>query len=139
MQFYTIGYGGRDTKDFLEALVEKGMRSVADVRLRPDPASVGAYTKARSAEQGIEKLLAGAGIKYVSLPELGNLFDGSDYWKYQYRQLLSKAGHLLIDRIYSLDSPFALLCAERDVAHCHRKIIADFLVDQGGFEVEHIP
>jgi hypothetical protein len=49
---------------------------VADVRLRPDRASLGYYKLTANPDTGIEKLLAEAGIGYASLPELGNLFLG---------------------------------------------------------------
>jgi uncharacterized protein (DUF488 family) len=137
MKIYTIGYGGRDTKDFQDALLEKGVRSIADVRLRPDRASMGVYTKTRTSDKGIQKILADVGIGYASIIELGNIFYNSENWQRPYRQLINKTGYLLTDRLYDIEWPSALLCAERDVNRCHRKVIADFLIEQG-FEVEHI-
>ena len=139
IKFFTIGYDGRSPEDFIQALTQNGIKIIADVRLNPDQESMEMYSKTGSSDKGIERLLADVSIKYVSLPELGNIFSWSHCWKRKYRQLINETGHLLVDRLYDLGLPFALLCSERDVSDCHRKIIADFLVDLGGFEVEHIP
>jgi hypothetical protein len=41
MKFYTIGYGGRAPDEFASLLVLHGVRSIADVRIHPDRASMG--------------------------------------------------------------------------------------------------
>ena len=138
MKFYTIGYGGRKPAEFLEFLVRHGVRCVADVRIRPDRASMGAYTKAKVPGKGIEGLLAEQGIAYHSILELGNVFLDLDEWRLSYRALLDRAGELLVTRLDELPRPFCLLCAEKRVAECHRQLIADFLVARKGWEVEHI-
>ncbi len=70
-KFYTIGYGGRLPEELASLLVAHGIRSVADVRIRPDRASMGAFVKARTADKGIEKLLSERGIAYRSIPRAG--------------------------------------------------------------------
>jgi uncharacterized protein (DUF488 family) len=138
MRFYTIGYGGRAPDELGALLLAHGVRSVADVRIRPDRASMGAFVKARTADKGIEKLLAGRGISYYSILELGNLFKDLDDWRPSYQALFERAGDVLICRLELLPAPFCLLCAEKRVAECHRQVIADFLVATKGWTVSHI-
>ncbi len=138
MKFYTIGYGGRLPEDFTSLLVEHGVRSVADVRIRPDRASMGSYVQARTPEKGIERLLSERGIFYRSILELGNMFLDLDDWRGPYRDLFDRAGALLVGRLADLPQPFCLLCAEKRVSECHRLVIAEFLVADRGWTVEHI-
>lgn len=138
-EFVTIGYGGRTPDDLLRRLREAGVHVVVDVRLRPDRASMGVYTKARDPAKGIAALLAGPGLEYVSLPELGNLFLGYDDWALRYRELLERAGDLLLARLDEIPGRLALLCAEKRSADCHRREIADFLVRRGSRRlIEHV-
>ena len=133
-----MGYGGRDPKNFLKILLAKGIITVVDVRLRPDRARLGTWVKAKTPDKGIENFLAEAGIGYVSLVELGNLFMECDDWEVRYKTLLDQAGDLLVDQLAGIPQPFALLCAEKWVAECHRRLIAEYLVEKKGAEVEHI-
>jgi uncharacterized protein (DUF488 family) len=137
MRLFTIGYGGRMPDDLVRRLTAAGVRTIADVRLRPDRASLGVYVKAKTPDKGIEHLFASAGIGYRSLPELGNLFLDFDDWRERYTAFIQCAGHLLLSRLDALEPPVCLLCAERRVAECHRLLIANFLGTRG-FEIEHL-
>jgi uncharacterized protein (DUF488 family) len=137
MHFFTIGYGGRSPSELLTLLSDAGVKTLADVRLRPDKASMGSYAKAKTSDKGIEYLLASGGIGYVSLPELGNVFLDDADWPTLYAELIAKAGDLLTRRLPKLPEPFCLMCAEKRVAECHRRIIADYLVGRGN-QVTHI-
>jgi uncharacterized protein (DUF488 family) len=138
MKFFTIGYGGRAPEEFVGLLVRHGVRAVADVRIRPDRANLGAYVKARTPDKGIEKRLGDRGIAYHSILELGNLFKDLDDWRPPYRALFERSGDLLVARLEGLPEPFCLMCAERRVVECHRQVIAEFLVANRGWTVEHI-
>jgi uncharacterized protein (DUF488 family) len=131
VRFFTIGYGGRSPVQFLGLLTSAGVHTVVDVRLRPDKASMGSYCKAKTSDKGIEALLASQGIGYQSLPELGNIFLGDPDWPSLYSELIECAGKLLTRRLSDVPQPFCLLCAEKRVADCHRRIIAEFLVAKG--------
>lgn len=138
MIFYTIGYGGRTPDEFTALLVGHGVRTVVDVRIHPDRASMGVYVKARTADKGIEKLLADRGVGYCSILELGNLFRDLDDWRPSYRALFEQSGELLVARLLGIPEPFCLMCAEKRVSDCHRLVVADYLVATRGRTVEHI-
>jgi len=137
LKFYTIGYGGRNPQDFVDLLKQKGVKTIVDVRLRPDRSSMGAYVKAGAPEKGIQKLLSRAHIGDVSLVELGNIFRNYEDWRERYKRLFDRAGELLTDRLNEMETPFCMMCAEKKVANCHRQVISDYLVMKG-HEVEHL-
>jgi uncharacterized protein (DUF488 family) len=134
---YTIGYGGRLPGDFVARLQQANIPLVVDVRLRPDRSSMGIYVKARSADKGIQGLLAGAGIAYLSAVELGNLFMNCADWRPRYERLWQQAGHILAERLLQLPTPFCLMCAEQHASACHRQFIAAYLC-QHGYTVQHL-
>lgn len=137
MRVLTAGYGGRPPTEFVRLLHEAGVRTVADVRLRPDRASLGWYKFTGKPDTGIEKLLADAGIGYASLPELGNLFLGFADSLDRYEAFFDRAGDLLVGRLLELPDPVCLLCAEKKLAECHRRPIAEYL-GRLGHDVRHI-
>ena len=134
---YTIGYGGRHPDDFVALLQQHGVLTVVDVRLRPDRASMGVYVKAKSPEKGIQGLLTKGGIQYISFPELGNVFRDTEDWRQRYQRLMEQAGDVLLERLWSIPSPFCLMCAEQKVKDCHRLVTAQYLEGKG-WEVKHI-
>jgi uncharacterized protein (DUF488 family) len=138
MKVFTIGYGGRSAEEFIGLLRRNGVRTIVDVRLRPDRASMGIWVKAKTAEKGIPKLLGAAGIEYRSFPELGNLFLEYPDWQERYRQLLAQAGDLLLSRLSGFPEPYCLLCAEKRVADCHRLLIAEHLARTQEIEIQHL-
>jgi uncharacterized protein (DUF488 family) len=138
MKVYTIGYGGRTVEDFLGLLKKNGVRALVDIRLRPDRASMGIWTRARTPDKGIEKTLCEAGIEYRSLIELGNVFLEFEDWRDRYRRLLGAAGDLLLSRLADIPEPFCLMCAEKRVDECHRQQVAEYLALRRGADVEHL-
>jgi uncharacterized protein (DUF488 family) len=135
---FTIGYGGRAPDEFARLLTGRGVRTVVDVRLRPDKAAMGSYAKAKDPDKGIAGLLAKAGIGYVSLPELGNLFLEYDDWPERYKKYLAAAGPLLFDRLADVPGPVCLMCAEKNLSECHRRHVAEYLVREKGWSFTHI-
>ena len=95
MKFFTIGYGGSQPADLMRRLTSAGIRTVADVRLRPDRASIRVFVWAKTPDKGIERVFTSTGIGYRSLPELDNLFFEVEDWRERYEALMQCAGQLL--------------------------------------------
>ncbi len=136
-RLFTVGYGGRKPEELTALLRRHGVVTVVDVRLRPDRATLGAYAKAKTPDKGIEKLMRDAGLAYVCLVELGNLFVDFENWQSLFRDLLEAAGPLLIQRLVVLPTPSCLLCCEKDPAQCHRRLIAEYMAGRS-WTIEHI-
>jgi uncharacterized protein (DUF488 family) len=137
-QGFTIGYGGRRPDDFGSLLTSHNVRTIVDVRIRPDKAAMGSYAKAKDADKGIAGLLSRSDIGYVSLPELGNLFLEYDDWPERYEKFLDLAGQLLFDRLASIPGPICLMCAEKKVSECHRRHLASYLERTAGWRFTHL-
>lgn len=135
---FTLGYGGRSKEQFLDLINEHAIKTIVDVRLRPDRASMGIWIRAKTPEKGIEKWLSDAGIGYTSVIELGNLFVELTDWKVRYQRLMAESGELLVERLFQLPEPICLICAEKDIVDCHRKAVADFLSVRFHAKIQHI-
>ena len=131
MNFFTIGYGGRPPTEFLDLLMQNQIRTVADIRLRPERASMGSYVLAKSPEKGIQGLLSRAGIAYFWCEALGNPFLGEDEWQDRYRELIHAEGETRCQKLFELEAPMCLMCAEKKTSECHRLHVANFLIEQG--------
>src|SRR4029079_7004866 len=128
MRIFTIGYEGTTVGEFIEALTQAGVERVIDVRAVPNSRRPGfSKTPLRNA-------LAEAGIDYVHLRALGTPAEG---------RAAARAGRDAdLERIYAgqlelpeaiaqsaqmldlaSEKPSALLCYERDPAHCHRTLL----------------
>jgi uncharacterized protein (DUF488 family) len=137
MKYFTVGYGGRKPDDLVALLRSAGIRTLVDVRLRPDKANMGIFSLSKDPQKGIKGLLGKASIQYVSFIEMGNMFYGRPDWVQQYRQLIERAGDLLLARLSEVPGPACLMCAEKHAAECHRSMLGDYLKKQG-HEVVHL-
>lgn len=141
MRIFTIGYEGATVGEFLAALQEAGVKRLIDVRALPLSRRPG-FSKSP-----LRAALEEAGIDYVHLKALGTPAEG---------RAAARAGrHADLERIYagqlelpeaiaqgaqmielSREKPSALLCFEREPAHCHRTLLLDAVA--GDAEVVHL-
>ena len=128
MRIFTIGYEGTTVPEFIAALKNAGVERVIDVRALPLSRRPG-FSKS-----ALGSALAEAGIDYVHFKALGTPADG---------RAAARAGrHAELERIYAgqlelpeammqgaqmldlaREKPSALLCMEREPAHCHRTLL----------------
>ena len=128
MRIFTIGYEGTTVPDFVAALHEAGVERVIDVRALPLSRRPG-FSKSP-----LRAALEEAGIEYVHLKALGTPSEG---------RTAARAGrHADLERIYAsqlelpeaiaqsaqmldfaAEKPSALMCMEREPAHCHRTLL----------------
>ena len=128
MKFFTIGYEGTTVSDFITALRRAGVERVIDVRALPLSRRPG-FSKSP-----LKAALEEAGIEYVHLRALGTPAEG---------RAAARAGRYVeLERIYAgqlelpeamvqsaqmlelaRERPSALLCMEREPAHCHRTLL----------------
>jgi uncharacterized protein (DUF488 family) len=130
MRIFTIGYEGTTVPEFVTALQDGGVERVIDVRALPLSRRPG-FSKSP-----LRAALEEAGIDYVHLKALGTPAEG---------RTAARAGrHDDLKRIYAgqlelpeamaqgaqmldlaREKPSALLCMEREPAHCHRTLLLD--------------
>lgn len=131
---FTVGYQGRSIDGFVDLLEREGVQRVADVRDNAWSRKPG-FTGSTLAEH-----LDEAGIAYEHLGELGTpkrvrdaLGEGElEDFETAYREHLAEQTDAL-ERLVELaqDAPTAMMCMERDVEDCHRRMLAQRLEQQG--------
>ena len=135
LTIYTIGYEATTMTDFIAALQDAGVRRVIDVRALPLSRRPGFSKTSLSAE------LAGYGIDYVHLKALGTPKRGRDAAKKgdvatleavyaEQLELPEAQAQAAIMLALAAEMPSALLCFERNPAHCHRTLLLE-AVGQG--------
>ena len=127
----SAGYEGLRIEQFVQALQECGVRTVADVRMRPQSQFKPDFSKTR-----LTAHLAAAGIEYWHLKALGNpkdnrppFYDGRvEEGRAVYGEVLdgSEAAEQLQQLFAAAATEtVAVLCLEREERRCHRQVILD--------------
>lgn len=137
----TIGYQGKSISEFVGELVASDVQILVDIRRKAISRKPG-FSKTR-----LRNELEAAGIEYQHFPDLGmpthllpkrNLKDNGEILLAYEQQLYQH-----IDTIQQLieqatDKNVCLLCFEADHQICHRGVLANRLVEDAGFEVDHL-
>jgi uncharacterized protein (DUF488 family) len=140
---FTIGYEKTRLPDVLAALAEAGVAVLIDVRDRPISRRPG-FSK-RQLAAAVEE----AGRRYVHLQalgtppevrEAGRRRDRVRFWDIVERRLASPEAELALHEAAGLAraAPSCLLCYEADWRICHRRRVAEILVERHGLRVQHL-
>jgi uncharacterized protein (DUF488 family) len=140
---FTIGYEGKTVDEFLGELASAGVELVVDVR------AVAASRRPGFSKTALGGALAERGIGYLHLRPLGTPKAGreaarkgriEEMSEIYDQQLETPEAQLAMEQALSaaLERRAALLCFEADAGHCHRRIVAERLVQRAGFEVRDI-
>jgi uncharacterized protein (DUF488 family) len=141
MRIFTIGYEGTTVGEFLAALQKSGVERVIDVRALPLSRRPG-FSKSP-----LRAALEEPGIDYVHLKALGTPADGRAAARAGRHEDMARiyAGQLELPEAMAQgaqmielasERPSALLCFEREPAHCHRSLLLDAVAPNA--EVVHL-
>ena len=130
----SIGYEGRNLDEFLQVLVDNDIGVLVDVRMTPMSRKRG-FSKRLLAEA-----LAGRGIGYRHVPELGNpkelrsaFHTGAvESARRRYLAHINDGSREAYESVVELarTTRIALLCLEADERRCHRGCIVDQALDE---------
>ena len=141
---FTVGHSTQTVDDLVGLLDGNGVELVVDVRRFP-----ASRRHPQFAREALAASLAGAGIAYEWLPELGgrraprtdspNTGWRNDSFRGYADYMDTQAFQLGIARLVDLAraKPTAYMCAEHAWQQCHRGLISDYL-KVAGWEVVHI-
>jgi len=138
---HTIGHSGHSMDEFIELLRQHCIATLADVRSRPYSRRMPHFQ-----QSSLRRSLGAERLEYVYLGhELGGRPAGAEFY--------APAGHVDYERrAQALDfqagieqlievagqSSTAILCAEEDPAHCHRRLLVTPALERRGIAVLHI-
>ena len=143
---FTIGYEGLSLEEYLNKLLINNVKVLCDVRKNPLSMKYG-FSKNQ-----LKNACSGVGIEYIHIPELGiessyrqNLNTQKDYDMLfeEYRNTTLESSKVFlhkIENLIQLKNRIALTCFEANQNQCHRKQVADKLIElnDGQFKLSHI-
>ncbi len=141
--FYTIGYEGKKFEEYLNQLICSDVKVLVDVRKNAHSMKYG-FSKS-TLKNAVENL----GMQYVHFPNLGIESENRQSLKTKadYEALFASYGKTLSDKKYDLEKLYeiskqneriAITCFERDVAYCHRGVVAKKMQKLFGVDVKHL-
>jgi len=129
VSIYTIGYQNLSIDLFINTIIEKGIKTVLDVRNNPFSYKYG------FSYYWLNKYLPEVSIKYINVPELGiegeyrKKLSGNELWRHYSKSLIGKGNYISKASDEILKQPTVLMCYEIDFNDCHRLRLAQKIQD----------
>ncbi|MBE0657592.1 MAG: DUF488 domain-containing protein [Bryobacteraceae bacterium] len=133
--FFTIGYAGRSLDDIITALLQRGVRTLVDVRQNPV-----SMFRPEVSKKNLARAIESSGMIYTHLPEFGvprdirakaiGAGDRHVIWAW-YDEHVVTSLHNLHYFLNGFEHPVAFMCTEIDPGECHRHRISLALERRG--------
>jgi len=144
IKLFTIGFAKKSAERFFALLSEAGVQRVLDIRLN-NVSQLAGFTKRDDLRYFLRAL---GGMDYLHLPELAptkELLDeyrknGQDWSAYEKAFLDLVSRRRIEDRVSEdLLDRACLLCSEETPDRCHRRLVAEYLLNAlGNIEIIHL-
>ena len=133
-RIFTIGYAGKDARQFFSILKQAGIKKVIDVRLY-NTSQLAGFTKKQDLEYFLQTII---GAEYIHLPIMAptkQLLNGYkkgliswQQYETQFKEIISQRQ---IERyIKPQDADMScFLCSEAKADKCHRRLVAEYLTE----------
>lgn len=132
IKVFTIGYAGKNARQFFSILKQAGIRKVIDVRLY-NTSQLAGFTKKQDVEYFLQAIV---GAKYIHMPimaptkQLLNDFKKRVIsWQQYETEFKSIITRRQIDKHITLQDMdmSCFLCSEATADNCHRRLVAEYL------------
>lgn len=145
IRIYSIGFTKISAEEFFGRLIRAGIKKVIDVRLK-NISQLSGFAKKKDLEYFLKAL---GNIGYLHLPilapteEMLNEYRKNRDWptyEQKFKALLEERNVESILNASDLNKS-CLLCTEETPAHCHRRVVAEYLKDKWGsigVEIVHL-
>lgn len=144
MKIFTIGFTKKSAETFFTRLKRAEVKRLVDVRLN-NVSQLAGFTKRDDLRYFAKEI---CGIEYVHLPSLAPtqaMLDdykkrGGDWPAYERQFLdLMKSRHIEGSTSHEILDGGCLLCSEEKPIHCHRRLVAEYLMDKwADVQIEHL-
>jgi len=144
IKLFTIGFTRKSAEQFFTLLAKADVRRVIDIRLN-NVSQLAGFAKRDDLRYFLKTI---CDIDYIHMPELAPTKEILDSfkksggsWEDYRRDFVQLIAQRQIEKHLSRELVHlgCLLCSEETPAHCHRSLVAQYLLDKwGGVDIVHL-